>query len=138
MSLALKESIRTARLNLVLAAIDAAATPGKLWLYTGTRPAAEAVTSEALQSTIVLADPCGAVAAAVFTLTPDVEALRIDNQEIRWGRFTDGDDNFVADVNVRITGYVATGLGDEPDIQIDNPNGYIGGFVRLEAGTIGE
>lgn len=133
-------SLRTARLDLIRAGIDAAATPGKLLLYEAPRPATfGGATAAALQCEITLEQPCAVVAAAVFTLAVPVEGVRIDNKAITWGRFLDGDDNFVGDANVRITGYVSTGPGDEPDIQIDNPNGYIGGFVRIETpSTIGE
>jgi hypothetical protein len=131
MSLDLVEDLRTDRLDLIRARIDAAATPGKLLLYPGAKPALGAATLETLQATIILEQPCGVTAAAVLTFETGMEGTRMDTQDITWGRFVDGDDAVVADANVTATGGGGT-------IQISSISGLLGGLVRLESGTIGE
>lgn len=131
MTIALAESVRNARLQAIANAIDAASTPGKIKLYTGTRPAAGAATGEALQCTIVLAKPCASVAGAVLTFDAGSEGQRVAEDAITWARFTDGDDAFIMDATVSLPG----GGGD---ITVSNVNGFIGAFVRLNSGVIGE
>lgn len=139
-------TIRVGQLNLIQAALDAAATPGEVLFYTGTRPPIEGSSTTAiLQGTVVLAKPCAIVSVgivtigdidypqAVMTFVGDVEGVRVAADIITWARFVDGDGNFVCDANVRINAYVSTGPGDEPDLQIDNPNGYIGGLLHINS-----
>jgi hypothetical protein len=136
-ALGLDLDLRTARLQLLADAIDAATTPGRCVLYPGTRPAvAGGSTSEDPQCEITLADPCGVVAQvgdlAVLTFEPEVEGIRIDDQVITWARFNDGDGNFVLDASV-------TSAGGGGDIIATATGGLVGSFVRIvDPSTISE
>lgn len=133
MTFRINVDIRSAMLQALADAVDAAATPGKLLLYAGDQPStAGEATSDVLQATIVLASPCGTVTDAVLTFTPNVEGIRVADGTIGWGRFVDGDDEFVADAKVLPVGDPGTA-----DIRIGNANGFIGAFIRLASGVIG-
>lgn len=124
--IALSVAVRTARLQQIVDAIDAGSGPGELRLYTGTRPAAGGTPSGALQVSIPLASPCGVAAAAILTFTNGVEGLRVAEDTITWGRFTDSAGTYVMDATVG------------SDISITNVNGFLGSFVRITSGVMGE
>lgn len=133
MTFKIKESIRSAMLQALLDAIDAKTNPGELWLYAGTQPSTEGeATSDVLQAVITLDKPAGTVTDAILTFVADVEGQRVASDTIGWGRFVDGDGEFVADGSVLPVGAPGTA-----DIRIGNANGFEGSFIRLASGVIG-
>jgi hypothetical protein len=133
MTFKISVTVRTSMLQALVDALDAKAAPGALRLYTGSQPSTEGeATTDDLQATITLAKPCATVSAGVATFVADVEGQRIDSQSIGWGRFVDGDGEFVADASV-----LPTGAPGAADIRIGNASGYTGSFVRLASGVIG-
>ena len=133
MTFKINVTIRSAMLQELVDSLDAKTDPGELWLYAGTQPSTEgAATSDVLQAVIALAKPSGVVDDAVLTFVADVEGQRVAADTIGWGRFVDGDGDFVADASVLPIGDPGTA-----DIRIGNANGYVGSFVRLASGVIG-
>lgn len=131
MTMRLSIGLRTARLQLLADAIDAAATPGRLRLYGGDRPDTGAPAGGPILCELVLEQPCATVAEAVLTFAAGVEALRLVAGAITWGRFTDGDGAFVGDVDVS----AADGSGD---LRLNVVDGFEGATIRLVAGAIAE
>lgn len=129
MALSLSTDTWGAMLSAIKAQIDAAATPSKLLFYSGARPP-NGGAATALQATVQLAQPCGTIAGSVLTFVVGMEGFRVDDKTITWCRFVDGDGKFVGDANVGMAGGGA-------DISISNINGFVGGIVRLTAGTFG-
>lgn len=126
------EYARAMMLTALMGAIDAAATPGKILCYAGTQPTGGGAPAGDLQSTIELAQPCGVISGSVLTFTPLVEGIRVDNEAITWVRFVDGDDTPVMDMKAGQTGDPTPGI----EFFITNVNGFVGGFVRVDSGSI--
>jgi hypothetical protein len=124
-------TVRNARLQQIVDALDAGSGHGKITLYTGTQPAIGATTSLTQQCAIELAKPCGVVDDAILTFTPDVEGQRTAEDTITWARFTDSDNTFVMDASVSV-------VDGDGEIWINNVNGYVGAFVQLVSGVMGE
>lgn len=123
-----------AMLGGLLAAIDGGSTPGRMRFYDGSRPPTGG-TATNLQAEIVLERPAGTVEGGTLTFTtsrPDssaVEIPRVGDHTITWVRLIDGDGVFLLDLGI---GPVGSGA----DVEIDNADGFIGGFVTLTAGAI--
>lgn len=128
-------SLRTARAQKIIDAIDAGTGAGKIKFYTGTRPATgAAITSQTLLGTVPLNDPCGAAAngAIAWDVDPVPEDASADNTgTAAWARLLDSDDNFVADCSVTATG----GGGD---ITLNSTAIVAGGPIRITGGTLTE
>jgi len=120
MNIGLITGVRNARLAVIRDAIDAAATPGVLRLYVGTRPATgAAATPEDLVCSVALQQPCATIDAGVLTFLFGGETPASASGEPTWGRFEDGDGNPVLDGDV--------GAGEL--IQVDTVTVYYGGLV---------
>ena len=124
-------SVRNARLQQIVDALDAGAGHGKITLYTATQPALGATTSLTAQCVIELAKPCGVVSNAVLTFVNDVEGQRTAEDTVTWARFTDSDGTFVMDASV-------SAVDGPGEIWISSTTGYIGAFVQLVSGVMGE
>ncbi len=108
MTISVATSLRNNYLQSLANAVDAAATPGILTVFSGTRPASgAAITSQTALVTQELTQPAfgapgnGVMTAEDFTPT----AIEAAGQSV-WFRITDGDGNFVLD------GDVGTGATD--------------------------
>lgn len=99
-------AIKSARANVILAAIDAGAGDGTAKLYTGTPPAAcGAITTQTLLGTLTCADPCGTVTAGVLTFSDfDAGAVAVADGVAGFLRFADSDGTVVTDLVVGATG----------------------------------
>ena len=108
MALGYNESIRNDRLTIVADAINFwSPTPGKLRIYDGTRPATGAsVTTQVLLAEVTFSDPMElSITGGILTandITGDTAAD--DSGTATWFRVLDGDNNFVLDGNVGISG----------------------------------
>jgi hypothetical protein len=133
MNLGLAVSLRSARLGLVAVALDAAATPGLVRLYSGTQPATGAsITSQVLQCSVPLNDPCATLAGTVLTFpSATADGVRVAADTITWARFVDGDGNFVLDGDVTVSG----GGGF---VTVSAVTGAIGALLRFFGGSLSE
>lgn len=105
MALGILESIRTARSQLIVDAIDGGAGAGKLQLYNGTRPATgAAITTETLLGTLTFSDPCGVSASGVLTFSAVTDGTALATNTISWARIVDSTDAFVLDLSCTATG----------------------------------
>lgn len=122
MSVTYTTAAKNARLQAVANLIDGAATAGKLKIGTAGMGSTLA--------TIVLADPCGSVAAGVLTLDfdPDISDAADATGTAAAAIITDGDDVTV------ISGLTVGTSGT--DIVLDNTSITIGQTVTITAGTI--
>lgn len=127
----LATAIRSSRMQALLNAIDANATPGTLALYTATQPATgAAITDQVLLGTLTFARPCGSVTDGVLTFYAISQDGNADATGIAtWARARDGNGVFVADMDVGLTNSGAA-------VQMDNTQIYQGGIISVTSGTI--
>jgi len=135
MTIGLVISLRNARLQAIIDALDAAATPGAFLLYTAGsgRPATGgAITDQVLLGAITLSDPCGTVDAGLLTFDPFTEdPLADDTGDIAWARGVDGDGTFVMDVGCGISG-----SGEE--LIFNTLSVQAGGVIQILSGSLTE
>lgn len=132
MTIRLATPIRSARMQAILNAIDAAVGPGTLALYDGTQPASVGgeITTQTLLGTVVFAATSGIAVDAVLTFYPFTPDGAADASGMAtWARIRDGDGLFVADLDVGLTGSGAA-------IQMDNTQIYQGGVISVTSGVI--
>ena len=131
--LAFSTALRTSRATAIVTALDAAATPGKFLLYTGTQPASgAAITTETLIGTCVLSKPCGTVTSGVLTFLAIADDPIADaSGTIAWARGLNGDNNFVLDMSCGATGGAQALLFNTLSAQA-------GGVIQILSGSITE
>ncbi|ATL99554.1 hypothetical protein CK910_14560 [Aeromonas sp. CA23] len=128
------DTVRTARAQVLATAIDTgSAGPATFKVYTGPRPApGAAITSQQLLVTLQFPNPCAqSVTGGVLTLKPLAEQMATGNGAPNWGRFTNRDGDFVADLDV---GPPASGA----DLEIPTDELFAGALVRINTATITE
>ena len=82
--------------------------------------------------TLPLAYPCAqSVNGGVLTLKAIAEAMVSGNGTISWGRFSNRDGGFVADLDVGLTGSGA-------DLEIPLLEVYQGAYIRINTATVTE
>lgn len=116
-------ALKTARLNEVIAAIDAGSGPGKLKIGT--------TAMGTVLATITLADPCGSATGDVLTFDadPDLSDTSADDTGTAAAAvITDSDDNVI------VSG-LTVGTGGT-DIALDSVSITAGQTVTITAGTI--
>lgn len=133
MSIAFSTALRNARLQKIIDALDAAATPGKILLYSATRPATgAAITDQTLLGTITLADPCATISAGVLTFGTFVEDSSADaTGTIAWARGEDGDGNFVMDLGCGVS-------GSGQELIFNTLSVQAGGVIQILSGSLTE
>lgn len=103
MSIGYSTALRNARLDEITAAIDAAATPGKLRIYAGTQPATGAsVAGNTLLAELTMGDPSFPAASGGSMTANAISADSSANATgtATFARVLDGDDNFVMDLSI--------------------------------------
>ena len=123
---------RDSMMESLRAALDAAdPLPGRLRLYSGPQPGAgDPITTETLLADIELEFPCGVVANGVLTLATPVEDSNLpDSGTIAWGRLVDGNDIWIADLDVGVEGSGAA-------VELAGIIVYQGGIVRITAAAL--
>jgi len=130
----LATDLRTARMEVLAEAIDAASNPGTITLYSGDRPdTGGEITSDNLALVVfTFGLPCAtAVTNGVLTLDhasiPGEEALATATPT--WARVCDGDGNFVMDCSVSRT-------GQGGDITVNTTDFVQGASVTVTGGTL--
>lgn len=126
--------LKLARSTSVQQTLDAAATAGRMDLYTSPESVGGAVPTGTLLASITFARPCGTVDAAGLHLIADM-VQAVGTGVITVAYLTDGDGNWVMDGSVK--------QADAPDAAsadflVDVALVYPGGFVGLVDGTIAE
>lgn len=127
-------ALRTARAHLLADAIDAgSAGTATLTLYGGPRPGSGAnITTEPMLITLPLAFPCAqSVSGGVLILKPIAEAMVSGNGIISWGRLSNRDGGFVADLDVGLPNSGA-------DLVIPLLEVYQGAYIRITTATVTE
>lgn len=104
MALGIVTAARNDMATALLAKIDAGAGPGRLQIYSGTRPATGGAATTLLAE-LTLSDPAGTVANGELTFS----AVTADNQAnatgvATWARIVDSTGAFVVDASVTVTG----------------------------------
>ena len=125
-------NVRNAMMEALRAAIDAAdPLPGHLKLYSGPQPAAgNPITTETLLADISQAIPSGTVANGVLTLATPIEDSNLpDSGTIIWGRLVDGNETWIADLDVGAEGSGAA-------LELAGVIVYQGGIVRITAAVL--
>lgn len=105
MTIHIKASVRDARAQDIIDAIDAGAGPGKLLIYGDTQAvnADTAVGAQTLLLELVLQDPCGTTNGSgviTFDITPTITDDALDTDTATWGRFVDSTGAVVLDGTV--------------------------------------
>lgn len=132
MALGMAVTLRNARLQDIIDAIDAGAAGGKLKIYNGSRPATGGAATTLLGTLTFSTTSAPAPAGGVLTfdpITPDTSADATGTAT--WARITDSDDNFVMDLNVGATGSGA-------DIELSTTSIVAGGVISVTSATITE
>ncbi|MEG0007973.1 MAG: hypothetical protein RR721_08125 [Aeromonas sp.] len=127
-------ALRTARAQLLADAIDTGtAGAATLKLYGGTRPGSGGnISGQPLLITLPLANPCAqSVTGGVLTLKAIAEAMVTGNGTITWGRFSNRDGAFVADLDAGLPGSGA-------DLEIPVLEVYQGAYIRINNPTVTE
>lgn len=132
MSLTLSPTVRNARVAALLAAIDGAATPATLRVYTAPQPTpGDAITTQTLLAEFTLDDPAGSVTGPNLTITlPDPVVVAADGAPA-WARLSDGDDEWVLDGDAGLTGSGALFI-------LDAAEWFASGLASLTSGTLTE
>jgi len=110
--------------------IEAAAPlPGKVLIYSATQPTAgTAITDQILCAIIPFQVPCGEIVGNALQLfTPIEESLVPATSIIAWGRVVDGNDVWVADLNVGLAGSGASLIVNSVLVRQ-------GGILRINSG----
>jgi hypothetical protein len=115
-------ALRTARMNEVVAAIDAGTGAGKLKIGT--------TSMATVLATLTLADPCGSVSGDVLTFDfdPDISDTADDTGAAAAATITDSDDNVI------ISGLTVGTSGT--NIVLDSTSITTGQTVTITAGTL--
>jgi hypothetical protein len=122
MALGFVTAIRTARATVVRDAIDAGAGPGKVRIYSGTKPAVGGTATTQLAE-LILSDPCGTVTSGVLTFSAVSSDVSADaTGTASWARWLDSDNNIVVDGTVGTSG---------ADINFNTLAFVIGGTVAV-------
>ena len=131
MTISLNSSLRNARAQKIIDALDAGASNGVINFYNGIRPATGGLTT-ALLATVTLSDPSASVSAGVITFDAIADDVSADaNGTITWARFTDSDALFVMDASCGIAGSGA-------DIIFNTTQTQVGGAVQIISAVITE
>ena len=131
MTISLNSSLRNARAQQIIDALDAGASNGEIKFYNGIRPATGGLIT-ALMATVTLSDPSASVSAGTITFNPIADDVSADaNGTITWARFQDSNGLFVMDAACGIAGSGA-------DIIFNTTQTQIGGAVQIISAVITE
>ena len=131
MIVSISPSVADAMLSAVLARIDAdSINPAKLTLYPAPMPSpGSPIGVGAPLCVLFLAMPAGVVSSGALTLSAPIVAQRLASGVATWARLSDGAGAWVMDLDVTLAG-----LGGA--VQLDQVDGYTGGFVTLTAAAL--
>lgn len=130
MALGFATTLRTARGQKIIDAVDAGSGAGKLRIYSGVRPATGGTATTQLAE-ITLNDPSFTVASGVLTLSvsPTLTATAGATGTASWARIVDSSNTFVMDLSVGTSG---------ADINLATTSIVENATVQITSGTITE
>jgi hypothetical protein len=133
MQLNLPTTIRNARLQVIVDALDSGAGAGKILFYTGPKPAAgAAITTQTLLGTCVLSDPAGTIADGVLTFAPITDDISADaDGDIAWARGMNSDNVWALDMD---TGNEASSAV----LKFNTVTTRAGGVIQILSGALTE
>jgi hypothetical protein len=133
MGIAFADTLRTARANAIIAAINAGAGPGTMLFYTATQPAkGAAITTQTLLGTTTFSEPAGTAVEGVLTFATISDDMSGDADGIAaWVRVLDGDGVFVIDMTV--TDNAGTG-----PVKVNSTQFYAGGIIHIASAVFTE
>lgn len=133
MGITFSDTLRTARANAVVTAINNGAGSGTMSLYTTPQPAkGAAITSQTCLGTVTFAEPAGTVSNGVLTFATITDDSSADNDgTASWARILDGTGAFVADLTV--TDNNGAGPVKMPSLLI-----YAGGIIHVTSAVLTE
>lgn len=129
--LSLNSTIRNARAQVLIDALDAGSAAGTIKFYTGARPATGGLITTLL-GTCTLSDPCATVSNGVITFAPVADDVSADADGIiTWVRFEDSDGTFVMDASAGTSGSGA-------DVIFNTTETKVGGAIQITSAVITE
>lgn len=131
-SLSMSSSLRNARLQKIIDALDAGPGPGTIKLYTTPLPSTTgaAITSQTLLGTLTLSDPSGTISGGVLTFSTISDDTSADaDGVIAWGRMQDSTGAFVLDATAGTSGTVFI---------FNTTTVVTGGVIRMVSASITE
>lgn len=133
MVIAFVDTLRTARANAIIAAINNGAGSGTMLFYTATQPAkGAAITSQILLGTVTFSEPAGTVTNGVLTFATISDDISGDADGVAtWVRVLDGDGAFVMDMTVTDT----NGAGP---VKVNSTQFYAGGIIHISSAVFTE
>lgn len=132
MPLNFSTTLRTARLQAIINALDTGTNNATLKFYSAAKPATgAAITDQVLLGTLTFSKPCGTVANGVLTFEPIASDPVADaTGVINWGRAFDGNGAFVMDLNC--------GVDSNAVVAFNNVSVEAGGIIMINSGALTE
>jgi len=105
MAVRIANAVRNNRITQILNAIDAGSGPGRLRIYSGSKPGTKgAAPAGDLLADIPLADPCGTASGGVLTFTMPQSAASSISGTASFLYLVDSDGTYVADGDIGTSG----------------------------------
>lgn len=133
MTLNLSQTVKAARTAALKSSIDAAGTASILALYAEPRPAPGANSAATLLASIVLVYPCGVIDDTGLHLVASGSAQAVGAGIANWARLSDGNGNWIMDVDCKQTGDTR-----QAELILDIAQFFPGAFVNLVSAVIAE
>lgn len=132
MPLNFSSTLRNARAQAIINAIDTGGQNGTLKFYSGTKPATgEAIADQVLLGTLTFSKPCATVTNGVITFEPIASDPVADaTGTISWARALNGNGEFVFDMNC--------GIDSNAVVAFNNVSVEAGGIIMINSGALTE
>ena len=131
MTITISAEHHAARLEGTRAFLDEGASPARVRIYGGTRPATPTdPPASAMLVEVRLTKPCGSVIDGHLLLTPQENALIARTGVATWARIVNGAEITAMDLD-------CSGLGGTGDIRLAQTQLYAGGYAQMASATLG-
>ncbi len=131
MTITISAEHHAARLEGTRAFLDEGASPARVRIYGGTRPATPAdIPSSAMLVEVRLTKPCGSVIDGHLVLTPQENALIARTGVATWARIVNGAEITAMDLD-------CSALDGTGDIRLAQTQLYAGGYAQMASATLG-
>ena len=131
MTITISAEHHAARLEGTRAFLDEGASPARVRIYGGIRPATPADTpASAMLVEVRLTKPCGSVIDGHLVLTPQENALIARTGVATWARIVNGAEITAMDLD-------CSALGGTGDIRLAQTQLYAGGYAQMASATLG-
>ena len=130
MTITISAEHHAARLEGTRAFLDEGASPARVRIYGGIRPATPADTpASAMLVEVRLTKPCGSVIDGHLLLTPQENALIARTGVATWARIVNGAEITAMDLD-------CSALGGTGDIRLAQTQLYAGGYAQMASATL--